>query len=110
MTASNPNWIEFGYISLGKPYSISQIKININDPSKFITDSSFGDVSKQVTTFLKDLSKYNGRYTLYEDERLSQDEFILGVYDGKWHVVLSNKDLESEISNFVEKLLVQKPF
>lgn len=106
----NPKTVEFGYISLGRPYSISQIKININGSCQFISDKSFGDVGQQTTDFTKNLGNYNGRYTLHEDERFSQDEFLLGVHEGKWYVGLSNKDLELEVANFVKKLVEQKPF
>ena len=47
---------------------------------------------------------------MHEDERFSQDEFLLGVHEGKWYVGLSNKDLELEVANFVKKLVEQKPF
>lgn len=102
--------VEFGYISLGHPYSISQIKMNVNGTCQFISDRTFGEVNKQVADFEKNLNKYSGRYQLYQDERLDSDEFLLGLHDGKWHVALSNIELESSISDFVERLLTQKPF
>ncbi|MCM2534748.1 hypothetical protein NDK43_23375 [Neobacillus pocheonensis] len=104
MSNTGPNSIELGYISLGKPYCISQMKIDINGTCHFISDQSFGDVSIQTSEFVKNLGKYNGRYKLFEDERLSQDEFILGVHDGKWYVALSNKALELKIDNYVRNL------
>ena len=107
---NDPNSIEFGYICLGKPYSIPQLKININGKCQFISDSSFGDVNKQTADFIKNLEKFDGKYTLHEDERLSEDEFIIGYQDGKWYVALSNKDLEKQISSFIDKILSQKPF
>ncbi|CAI8779565.1 HNH endonuclease [Brevibacillus sp. IT-7CA2] len=104
------NQVEFGYISLGQPYSISQIKIHLNGTCNFISDTSYGDITEQIEDFKKELGKYNSRYTLHKDERLNQEEFILGVHEGKWHVALSNNDLELEINKFIEKLIVQKPF
>ena len=65
---------------------------------------------KQTEDFIENLGKYIGRYTLLEDERLSQDEFILGFHDGKWYVALSNKDLGSEINKYVQKLIQKNPF
>lgn len=105
----NPETVEFGYVSLGKPYSISQIKINMNGKFQFISDESFGDISQQTKEFTKNLNNYNGRYALYEDERFKPDEFLLGIHRGKWYVGLSNKELELEIANFVKKLAEQKP-
>ncbi|WP_066302082.1 hypothetical protein [Bacillus sp. FJAT-29937] len=107
---ASPNSIELGYLSLGIPYSISQIKIDINGTLQFISDRSFGDANRQTSEFIKNLGKYNGRYTLFEDKRLSQNELILGLHNGKWYVALSNKDLETKIDNYVQKLIEQNPF
>lgn len=107
---TSPHSVDLGYISLGKPYIISQIKININGIWQFILDKSFGDEMKQIENFIKNLDKYNGRYTLLEDERLSRDEFILGFHDGKWYVALSNKDLGLEIDKYVQKLIQKNAF
>lgn len=107
---TNTSSIEFGYISLGQPYSISQLKININGECNFITDSSFGDVNKQTTDFMKNLENFTGKYILYKDDRFTQDECIVGYQEGKWYVALSNKELEKEITIFIDKMLIQKPF
>lgn len=109
-SVTNPEEFEFGYISLGKPYSISQIRMNINGSGQFISDKSFGDVDQQSKDFIKNLNNYKGRYTLHEDERFSQDEFLLGVHKDKWYVGLSNKEHELEITNFIKKLLQKNIF
>ncbi|MEQ6855593.1 hypothetical protein AAHH17_14020 [Lysinibacillus capsici] len=99
-----------GYLSLGKPYSISQIIINVKDNTcNFVSDKSFGDADKQSSDFIDNLSKYNGVYTLIEDSRFKDDEFIIGYHNGKWYVALSNKDLNTEINNYVQKIVEQKP-
>ncbi|WP_375102289.1 hypothetical protein ACDZ28_01115 (plasmid) [Paenibacillus sp. RS8] len=103
------NSFGFGYISLGKPYNISQILINIKGPIQFKSDRSFGNVNKVTTDFMNNLEKFNGKYSLHEDERLTEDEFILGFRDGKWYVALSNKDLEKQIRIFIDKILFEKP-
>lgn len=102
--------IQFGYISLGQPYSIPQIKFNVNGTCHFISDNSFGDANKQVLNLIKLLEEFEGKYKLFKNEQLSQDEFIVGCLEKKWYVALSNTDLETEVSNFIEKILEQKPF
>lgn len=107
---NDPGSVELGYISLGKPYSITQLKINTNGTCHFQTDRSFGDIDKQTAEFVKNLEKFSGKYTLFEDDQLTQDEFIIGYHAGKWYVALSNKKFEEQIGSVIKKLLDQKPF
>jgi hypothetical protein len=105
----DPNSISLGYISLGQPFNISQIKINKLGTCTFKADSSLGDGSKLLVDFMKSLEGFNGKYILHEDERISENEFILGYQDGKWYVALSNKEFENKLNSCVEALLLQKP-
>ncbi|WP_342537958.1 hypothetical protein MKY15_15710 [Sporosarcina sp. FSL K6-1540] len=107
---NDPKSIEFGYISLGQPYSIPQLKFKLNGTCHFTSDSSLGDVNKQTSDFIKLLEKFKGKYKLFENEQLSQHEFIVGYSENNWYVALSNTDLENEVSSFIEKFLEQKPF
>ncbi|MBD8115057.1 hypothetical protein [Priestia megaterium] len=112
MTAvSAPESIEFGYMSLGKPYSIAQIKINVSTGKcGMMFDQSFGDASTQIQNFISKLGDYNNKYSLYEDERFSPDEFILGYQDNRWHLGLSNLKLIPEIQGYIKRLLDQTSF
>lgn len=105
-----PDLIELGYISLGRPYVIPQLKIDINGTVHFISDRSFGEYKIQFKDFVKKLPKFDYKYILHEDERFGKGDFIIGYHDGKWHVALSNKALISEIDGFIEKILSQKVF
>lgn len=104
----NPTALEFGYISLGKPYSISQIHINTNGTCHFISDRSFGDAEKQVTNFNKNLFDFNHKYIIHEDTDINKDIFILGFHEGNWYLGLSDKNHISQIDFFIKKLLEQK--
>jgi len=101
----NPTVIKFGYISLGKPYFISQIKINNSGNYQFSSDSSFGENEQHIMDFFLNLKNYKGKYTLYEDERFDKGEFLLGFHQDKWYLGARNRDIFIEIDNVVKKLV-----
>lgn len=103
----NSTKINFGYISLGKPYTIPQIKINSSDNYQFSSDESLGESEQQINNFFENLRNYNGKYTLYEDERFNKDEFLLGFHQDKWYVGVKNKDIIVELDNVIKKLVEQ---
>ncbi|MEG0448996.1 MAG: hypothetical protein RR595_03965 [Lysinibacillus sp.] len=105
----DPNEIELGYISLGKPYSISQIKVNINGTAKFIS-SSIDDATKQISDFSSNLTKFANKYILIKEEKFADDEFTLGFHEGNWYLGLSNEENQSQVSNFIQKIIDQKSF
>lgn len=106
---NDQNSIGLGYVSLGQPYKIFQVLINKSGVCRFKTDRSHGEINEQLEIFMESLKKYDGKYVLYEDERFSEDEFILGYHEGKWYVALSNKDFEGKIIGFVNMLKHQNP-
>ncbi|MCP1495141.1 hypothetical protein J2Y73_005172 [Peribacillus frigoritolerans] len=111
MTGLNePISIGFGYISLGKPFNISQIRVNTNGPIQFSSDPSFGDAQNQLSDFARKLESFNNTYILHENDQFDEKEFILGIHDKKWHVGLSNKELLPRVNEFVQKLIDQKSF
>ncbi|WMT18172.1 hypothetical protein [Parageobacillus toebii] len=107
---NNPKDITFGYISLGQPHNIPQIKININGTCTFIADKSAPNYMEQLYDFIAALETFNGQYILYEDDRFSDEEMILGYYDKKWYLGLKNHDLTLKVSEFIQKILEQRPF
>lgn len=108
---SDPTSIAFGYLSLGKPYRIAQVKINVSvGECHLMFDQSSGDASTQITNFTSQLGKYDNKYSLYEDERFAEDEFVLGLHDNKWYLGLSNPSLITEIQGCIKRLLEQTPF
>ncbi|HHT7061247.1 TPA: hypothetical protein ACTZ5S_003645 [Bacillus cereus] len=108
---SNPTSIAFGYLSLGKPYRIAQVKINVsNGECQLMFDQSSGEASEKITTFTSQLGKFDNKYSLYEDERFTEDEFVLGIHDNKWYLGLSNTGLITKIQGYIKRLLKQAPF
>lgn len=110
MSGEDLNSFNLGYLTLGNPYTIPQIIIDINGLCHFKSDQSFGDAGKQIASFVKNLSKYNGKYILIEDARISKDEIILGFHRSKWYVALSNEDLKPQIDEYIDKIIQQAPF
>lgn len=108
-STEDPNSISFGYISMGQPYNISQIIINKLGTCTFRADSSIENGTKLNEDFMEKLKGFEGKYILYEEKTISENEFILGFHEGKWYVALSNKELEEKISSCIEVLLLQKP-
>lgn len=106
----NPNVIELGYVSLGKPYIISQIKLNLDGKGQFISGEPCDNIQLIKENFISKLRKYKGVFTIIEDKRFSPNEFIFGVYSDKYYVGLSNKNLVKEIDVFVEKIVNQNIF
>ncbi|AFQ19741.1 hypothetical protein P9133_01875 [Bacillus thuringiensis] len=108
---SDPTSIVFGYISLGKRYRIAQIKINVsNGECHFMFNQSTGDASAKITNFTYQLGKYDNKYSLYEDERFAEDEFVLGIHDNKWYLGLSNTGLVTKIQGYIKRILEQASF
>ncbi|WP_057912618.1 hypothetical protein [Peribacillus muralis] len=101
---NDPTSIGFGYISLGKPFNIAQIRVKTNGTIHFSSDESFGDANNQVSDFARKLESFNDTYILHEDDQFDEEEFILGIHDKKWHVGLSNKELLPSVNEFVQNL------
>lgn len=105
---NDPVVVEFGYISLGKPYVITQMKFNSDGSCRFVSDRSFGDPNKQFKDFIKSFEKFEEKYELFINEKLSQSELIIGYFEKKWYVALSNPNLETNIISYIEKILEYK--
>lgn len=108
-SVDDPNEVELGYISLGKPYSIPQIKVNINGTAKFIS-SSIDDAAKLISDFNGNLMKFANKYTLIKEEKFADDEFTLGFHEGKWYLGLSNEENKSQVYNSIQKIIDQRSF
>lgn len=105
------NEFSLGFLSLGNPYSIPQVRINIKGTCHFISDgSNIIDQVKETSQFINNLSKYNGKYILIKDKEIKNNEFILGIHDGRWYLALSNNDIESEVNKYVQELIKENQF
>ncbi|MFB6434222.1 hypothetical protein [Bacillus thuringiensis] len=107
---NSPIGIEFGYISLGKPYSIPQFKIRLEGKMQFISDQSFGDATAQYNNLMDKLEKFNNRYTIYEDERIDENSFLIGYEskENKWHIAFHKKDHGINVNEWIERVIKSK--
>ncbi|MGG0179225.1 hypothetical protein ACTFQO_25135 [Bacillus cereus group sp. MYBK29-1] len=101
----NPNVIELGFIVLGKPKALDQLKINTETNSViFTTERTNKDDQKQFYDFQQKLKGFNEHYILHEDNRLKEEEFIIG-YEGeksRWHLAVKNTKIISNVFQIIQ--------
>lgn len=110
MTSIGLDSLELGYVSLGMPHSILQLRVKVDGKCEFVADMHNGEIDKQVQDFLKELNKFDDKYVLIKESSVPKNEYILGFHEGKWHVVLSNEELRKGIKDFVGKVIEQNAF
>lgn len=84
--------------------------MNVNGVYTFIIDKSAPNYMEQFRNFIAALETFNGQYTLYEDDRFSDEEMVLGYYDKKWYLGLKNHNLTLRVNEFIQKILEQRTF
>lgn len=103
--------IEFGYISLGKPYTLPQMKIDINGECSFTVDTSFGDSMAQFNIFISRLKNFKNKYKIYEDTRINEGSFLICFEKrGKektWHLAFNSKEHGIDIKKQIGMILNQ---
>ncbi|MDA1850286.1 hypothetical protein PDL09_24260 [Bacillus cereus] len=107
---NSPLGIEFGYISLGKPFSLPQLKINTNATFNFYSDKSLGEPLEQFNNFIQSLKKFKSRYKTYIDDRIDQESFLIGYEEEekKWHLAFNNENHGIEIEKWIKIVLDQE--
>ncbi|EJV74525.1 MULTISPECIES: hypothetical protein [Bacillus cereus group] len=107
---NSPLVIKFGYISLGNPFSLPQLKINTNATFNFYSDKSLGEPLEQFDGFIKNLKKFTSRYKTYIDDRIDEASFLIGYEEEekKWHLAFNNENHGIEIKKWIEVVLNQK--
>ena len=94
-----------GYLSLGHPYLIPQIKI-INKKEVHISfDKNEGDYLQQITKFINELKVFNNQYTTILDKDLPIDDILIGFYNGKWYLAKNNNCPEPVLSEFISHIV-----
>ncbi len=73
-----------GYIKLGKPCSIPQFRVGLDEIVHFNFDKADGTPEIQLYNFSKSLKKFDGIYHEINDKRIPEDEYILGIDNAKW--------------------------
>ncbi|MGI0534922.1 hypothetical protein KFD70_21770 [Bacillus pfraonensis] len=104
-----PNTVFLGYMKLGQPFFIQQLKINANGNFHIRVGSDFSNIDQFLENFNQKLRSFKGRYILHMDDKVDPNEFVIGLEeDGRtWHVCLSNEELVSRIDSCIESILNQ---
>ncbi|MDM5249627.1 hypothetical protein [Lysinibacillus sp. G4S2] len=106
----NENDVQLGYISLGKPYKIMQMKWNKNGSCRFSTNPRLGDAHLQLETFLINMKNFTGKFKKRKTPLLDENQIILGLHNNMWYVAYNDEKIISELAVFISKVLEQKPF
>ena len=99
--------VYLGYIKLGQPFLIRQLRINTNGDLIMCTGSQFNNIDQLIENFNHKLRSFEGRYTMHTDSRIASNEFIIGIEDDepRWHICLSNEQLIPQIENLITNIL-----
>ncbi len=94
--------IELGYIKAGKPYSIPQVRINIerSEPEfLFITPKVENDPVEILESFKNDFSKYNDRFVSIRADELGTSQVIIAAWEGKFYFAFGESAPETQFLN-----------
>ena len=70
-----------------------------DDKVQFIFEAGDGNQKIQMNKFIENLKNFNGKYQEINDDKISEDEYILGRDDKRWYLV---KNLNKQISNLFQ--------
>lgn len=96
---------ELGYIELGKPKSISQIRIDKSNNITFEFDKYAGDMDIQFSQLILKLSTFDFEYKAFKNENVKEDISILGYFEGKWYMFFNDEKWLEKWKDIIPKLL-----
>lgn len=102
-----PSEYDLGYIRLGNPYYISQVKVNIeNNNCRFTANSSESNNLEEIKNFSNHLKNYTGNASLIYDKHFDENEFILGFdkLKNRWFLALSNKNIIKDVDTWIAEI------
>lgn len=103
MVENSSNQIKLGYLSKGKPYSISQLIVENNKVNIILNKSD--NYNDELNKFLNLLKRFDGNYIHIKDKDIREDLFILGFYDDKWYVLSKTKENKVDITSIINKVV-----
>ncbi|MDW2885211.1 hypothetical protein [Exiguobacterium artemiae] len=104
----HPDKLEFGYISLGKAFIIPQIKIDTFGACSFTADVSFGDSKTVIKNFINTIEKSKKKYIFFEGDNFKNNEFLLGIYNGKLYLGLNSKENINYFEKTMQEIISKK--
>lgn len=98
---------KLSYIRKGKPYSINQVKISLNNNEANLTigntEKNFNE--EYIKKFIYDLEEFektnfnNMKYTSLKDENIEDGYIIIGKFESNWYIATNYKNKDT---NYIE--------
>jgi len=105
MVSTNDGSPNLGYIKLGKPCSIPQLRVHFDGEIRFNFDRADGTPEMQISSFTKSLKDFDNKYKEINDEIIPDNEFILGIYNGRWYLAKKPNKRISNIHKITRKII-----
>lgn len=77
--------IVLSYTAIGKPYNIPQIHL-YGSSARLSIPSEHGETSQQISQIVDALRKFSGKFVFLPYNGFSEDEMIIGFFEGKYYV------------------------
>ena len=107
-TDESEDTLSLGYIELGKPHIIPQIRIDNNNNISFHMPFITSSYEEQFLKFLKQLNNLKKDYKIIIDEKIPVGDIILGHFkdkrNDKWYVTVNSKDELELLPNLLNQL------
>ncbi|MCW6079680.1 HNH endonuclease [Clostridium sporogenes] len=97
--------VSLGYIKLGKPHQIPQLKITNQSNIQIIFDQYDGDYTNQLVKFIEVLKTFNGRYNTLVESNIPMNQILLGNYKGKWYLGIRDEQTIPPLVDIISKLI-----
>ena len=94
-----------GYISLGRPYYISQIKIINQKEIHLSFNRQDGEYMQQVANFANQMKMFKNQYITILDNSLPENDILFGFFNGKWYLAKHNNSPEVLLPEFISKII-----
>lgn len=97
--------LRLGYLTLGKPFFISQIKISSNKDFSFIFSKDIGNFKEEIKKIIDAIYSCSSEYNEFTDKRMSTEEFIIGIEREKLYLLKNpntNIPILSKIGDILE--------
>ncbi len=110
---SDDGTIELGYIKTGKPYTISQIHIDLTKTQfRFICPSDDTQPAEALEEFKKYLLNFSGKFVSIHSKELQPSTIIIGVWKNKFYIAYreflpDTQYLSDQIKLFCQKAAIK---
>ncbi len=100
--------VNLGYLELGEPKLIPQIRLNEKNEISFHCNSDIGDTHEQQLIFFEQL-KYFKMELLEEvkEKKVSKKNFVLGFLKDRWYMFSNISEINQNIEDYISKISLE---